>query len=509
MTDFALLSAAQGFYPIEHDRDGAFRWARQRFRLRRHQGQHYLDLVLGRQIAGRLTIESNQRHESHVELASGWHEYSFCLGQAINAELIFAIDPPLVEPNRPLLGAMVRSIAWHSSAERHDRIEAARANAILNDHEYRTGVTILRSVPPYLRVTLEVKCNIANKEPCVYCAWKWMKNEEIGAPAYDLSFLKGLGSYLSLAKLVTDCSYGEPPLNREFAKIVDLIATSDRALTFASNGSTLDEKIRRALLGRNVFLYVSIDSATSVGYARYRDDGFDRITANLKKLCDEKRSHANLPHVTVSFIVMHSNKGEIKSFLTLMHSIGVDRIKLLSLSRENCMDLDGRTKQRGSSFVFDYEDEILLLDELDTISQDARRLAENLGINLYIDWEDFPNHHGSDGNLPLCSEPWKTLYVLNRGILPCCYGRKPLARWSEQGPRSVHQFIDDIFNGATMQTMRHALATGAFPQYCLSSPNCPIVRKATADASHLDSRADIQSCSKSADWQPAPFHKRK
>jgi MoaA/NifB/PqqE/SkfB family radical SAM enzyme len=508
VTDFALLSAAQGFHPIEYDGEGAFRWTRQRFYLPRPQGQRYLDLVLGRQIPGRLTIEDNQRHESHVKLACGWHAYSLCLGRAINADVTLTIDPPLVELDRPLLGVMVRSIAWHDSAEWHDRVEAARANAILNDHEYRTGVTILRSVPPYLRVTLEVKCNIANKEPCVYCAWKWMKNEEIGAPAYDLPFLKGLGSYLSLAKLVTDCSYGEPPLNREFAQIVELIATSDRAMTFASNGSSLDKKIRRALLGRNVFLYVSIDSATSLGYARYRDDGFDRIIANLKNLCEEKKSHANLPHVTVSFIVMHSNKGEIESFLTLMHSIGVDRVKLMSLSRENCMDLDGLRKSRDG-FVFDYESEVMFLDELDAISQEASRTAQNLGINLYIDWDDFPNHHDSDGNRPLCSEPWKTLYVLNRGILPCCYGRKPLARWSEQGSRSVRQFIDDTFNGATMQTMRHALAAGVFPRYCLSSPNCPIVRRATADASHLESQADIHSCGKSADWQPAPVHMRK
>src|SRR6266436_3569156 len=84
MESFLLSGGVdEGFCPIEYDSDSAFRWARSRFHLRRPQGQHYLDLVLGREIPGRLTIESNQRHEHNVELAPGWHEYRGSLNNTI------------------------------------------------------------------------------------------------------------------------------------------------------------------------------------------------------------------------------------------------------------------------------------------------------------------------------------------------------------------------------------------------------------------------------------------
>ncbi len=384
---------------------------------------------------------------------------------------------------------MLRAVVWHNSSERHSQIERARANAILNDEEYRSGAVAMRSVPPYLHFSMEVRCNIANDQACVYCPWKYVKREEMGSPTSDLPFIKSLDPYWSVATKVTDCSIGEPTLHREFAQIVDLIATEERPFTFTSNGNTMRRKVRQALLGRNVEVYISIDSATSAGYARYRDDGFDGIIADLRTLCREKKLHRNLPHVTVSFIVMHSNQHELRDFIGLMHSIGVDRVKLMSLHREDCMDLDGRVQQRGE-FVFDYDREVLSLAELDAIGQEAQAAADEMGVDLYLDWKDFRAHHGSTGGEPLCSEPWKSLYVFNRGIFPCCFGRQPIARFTEQGSRSIEQFVEDTRNGAAFREIRDSLARGVFPAYCLSSPSCPIVRRATSEGATV-CRSDV------------------
>jgi MoaA/NifB/PqqE/SkfB family radical SAM enzyme len=447
-----------GCYPIEHDGIAPFRWTRPRFTLRPAHEACYLELELARpHVGGRLTLVDHQPPIDPIELIPGWQRCSIAS-----------------------LGVMLRSVTWHDDTARHLRIEGAMHNAVLNEQEYQAGSAVVRSIPPYLRITLEVRCNIANNEPCVYCAWKWMKNAEIGAPAADLSFVESLAPYLSYAKIVNDCSYGEPPLNRDFAEIVDLIATAERAFSFTSNGQTLQHKIRHALLGRNVHLYVSIDAATSAGYARYRDDGFDQVIDNVRDLCREKKSHGNLPHVTVSFIAMNSNKSELKDFIVLMQSVGVDRVKLMSLGRDGCMELDGRVKDRGN-FKFNYDDEIIPIAQLGTIGEEAKRDARHMGLDLYLDWEDFPAHHGPAPDRPLCSEPWKSLYVLNRGIFPCCFGRKPLAQWSDQGSRPLGQFVDKTFNGPAFQEIRRTLASGEFPQYCRSSPTCPIVRHATAD----------------------------
>jgi hypothetical protein len=94
---------------------------------------------------------------------------------------------------------------------------------------------------------------------------------------------------------------------------------------------------------------------------------------------------------------------------------------------------------------------------------------------LHIDWEQFPRNVQSPGG-PLCSEPWKTLYVLRRGIMPCCYATRPLATWDQQQGRPLDQFLRDVLNSAAFQDIRMHLAAGELSEYCRSTPSCPILK---------------------------------
>ena len=78
---------------------------------------------------------------------------------------------------------------------------------------------------------------------------------------------------------------------------------------------------------------------------------------------------------------------------------------------------------------------------------------------------------------PVCSEPWKTMYFLRRGIFPCCYGVNTLATWDQQGDRSLDQFLSDVFNSETMQSIRSELAQGRLAEYCRNTPSCPILKR--------------------------------
>ena len=73
-----------------------------------------------------------------------------------------------------------------------------------------------------------------------------------------------------------------------------------------------------------------------------------------------------------------------------------------------------------------------------------------------------------EGRVPACLEPWKSLYVLRRGVLPCCYGDHPLATMGEYA---------DTWNAPILQDIRRHIARGEFHAYCLGSQSCPIVRK--------------------------------
>ena len=69
---------------------------------------------------------------------------------------------------------------------------------------------------------------------------------------------------------------------------------------------------------------------------------------------------------------------------------------------------------------------------------------------------------------PACTEPWKSLYILRRGVFPCCYGGEPVAGMDD---------YREAWNSPLLQGIRAELAAGRFHTYCLKSAACPIVRK--------------------------------
>jgi len=78
------------------------------------------------------------------------------------------------------------------------------------------------------------------------------------------------------------------------------------------------------------------------------------------------------------------------------------------------------------------------------------------------------DHTLGENRLPACLEPWKSLYVLRRGVMPCCYGDRPLAAMGE---------YRETWNAPVLQDIRRHIARGEFHAYCLGSQSCPIVRK--------------------------------
>ena len=71
-------------------------------------------------------------------------------------------------------------------------------------------------------------------------------------------------------------------------------------------------------------------------------------------------------------------------------------------------------------------------------------------------------------NIPLCTEPWESYYILRRGIMPCCYGSQPIAPLSEWAT---------AWNSPKLQEIRKHLSQGRLSPYCRESFACPIVQK--------------------------------
>jgi hypothetical protein len=239
-----------------------------------------------------------------------------------------------------------------------------------------------------------------------------------------------------------------------------------------SNGVLLTPDIRKVLLGRQLTLYVSIDSATELGYRRYRHASLDKILDNLRDLCIEKKRYGGLTRVIVSFITMSSNVGEFEQFLERMVAIGVDAIKLRSLYCDPGFEIMNGS---ASSQRFNYRDELLDMDTLTEFLEKARALTDSAGIALVCE-HDF----GGDlehANVPLCREPWETIYVLRRGIMPCCFSKSPLFTWGELRDKTLAQFVKGAWNSPVIQEIRVALAQHRLHERCAETKSCPIVKK--------------------------------
>ena len=464
-----------GFYPVERDAIGSFAWTGPSFRIRLRRSAHFAHLKLCYYGAwGTLAIRSSHGSDQQVPIHRGWHDCVLPLYAAqagVELELYVAPLVPVAGDTRHL-GVMIREIELFDDPSRYERFVCTGANLRQNHWELHTGQTVLASSPPQLRISMDVRCNIPEtSQACVYCPWDWAKLAERGSPPFTLDMLDQLGTLYRSSLEIVDCSIGEPTMHREFGAIIARIDGDGKQLSLTTNGQLLTPHRRRELWGRNVLLYPSLDAATAEGYARYRNDRFDDLVSNLTALCREKKAHRNLPRVHLAFLVMHSNVVELRQFFDLACRIGVDEVKLRTLN----LDEDLAPVQLNNGYRFDYAQELLTVRELDALAPLARTWARERGLPLYIDWEQFPRNVQSPGG-PLCSEPWKTLYVLRRGIMPCCYATRPLATWDQQRGRSLDQFLRDVLNSAAFQDIRMHLAAGELSEYCRSTPSCPILK---------------------------------
>jgi len=470
------LGLLDGCYPTEYAPEGTFVWTRGQFRFRPPCRAKFMVLSLGYLgPQGTIRLFQDGVLAGLSDLREGWQGCALRLPAGIGW-LTLEIDPiPNVESDQRELGVMIRTISLFDEEQDFIRLRERFRNTVLNDSEFRQGLPILTSYPPNLRITTEVRCNIPEtSQACAYCTWDWAKELEKGSPAFGLETLDQLGSFYTNAQALNDCSIGEPVMNKQFGQIVSRFVDDDKHYSFTTNGQLMVERRRRDLLGRKIDVYFSLDAATPEGFKRYRNDRFDTIISNLRALCREKREHQNLPKVTASFIAMRSNAGEVEAYLELMKDVGVDQVKFRALN----LDDNVAPVVVNNGYRFDYHDETLSMSELREVGDKARRIAADLGLALHVDWDQFESDVKQDQ--PLCAEPWKTLYVLARGIMPCSFASEPLAKWKDQGARSLDRFLEDTFNSPAYQELRSELAAGRLAAYCRNTPSCPVLKRMTA-----------------------------
>jgi MoaA/NifB/PqqE/SkfB family radical SAM enzyme len=415
------------------------------------------------------------------------------------------------------LAVRVRPPLLHRDPERHLRIRRQHDNWVRNVREMLDGRPSLESTPVSLGIDLYGVCNV--KPPCVYCEWDYSKALEgtfVDAP-FTPDTLREWGPFFDNSVNLVNCSIGEPFMMKEFDDLLDAFGDGGKVLEMTTNGQILTDRNIQKLLGRPIDLYVSLDAGTAATYARVRNDRFDAIIQNLERLIAAKGGPGHYPRVHLVFMPMRVNVHELEDFVRICATLRVDRFVLRPLNDSPSVALDWTR----AGYRFEYQKELLPFDELVRVSGRAAELCRVHGVHL-ADQMDFggamgpqfdrwfeegrrsvtaaADPEGPDAAVrsdrpaatdasppqaaapadepgppslggerkPACTEPWKSLYILRRGVFPCCYGGAPIA------PMDQYR---EAWNGPLVRDIRSSLAEGRFHDYCLHSDACPIVRK--------------------------------
>ncbi len=222
------------------------------------------------------------------------------------------------------------------------------------------GRTALDSTPPSLGIDLYGTCNV--KPPCVYCEWDHAKNLEgdhVDTP-FTRDTLHEWGAFFDNAVSLVNCSIGEPFMMKPIDDLLDAFGDTGKVLEMTTNGQILTERNIQKLLGRPIDLYVSLDAATPLTYARLRNDTFEKILRNLRRLIEAKGGPGKLPRIHLVFMPMRCNVHELDAFVQLCADLRVDRMVLRPLNYSPSSAL--ATDRAG--YHYDYQQELLPFDEL-------------------------------------------------------------------------------------------------------------------------------------------------
>lgn len=510
-------SYAEGFYWEEDDGVTPFRWMQPRavltFDALGESGFLELEIASDFQdLSQELTVAAGEETVA-LSLLPGWVTLSVPVAAGVDRIELRAsklLPRSFYAPGDERdLAVRVARPRVHRDAERHRHVARQHANGVLNRRELLAGRTVLRSTPPSLGIDMYGVCNV--KPPCVYCEWDFAKDlegENVETP-FNLDTLTEYGDFFDNSTSLVNCSIGEPFMMKELDDLLDAFGDRGKFFEVTTNGQILTERNIKKLLGRKIQLYISLDAATPETYAKLRNDTFERILSNLRRLIAAKGGREGLPRVFLVFMPMQCNVHELEGFVELCAELDVDRMILRPLNYSVSSELDWER----DGYHFRYHEELLGFDELIRVSGRARALAEHYGVPL-ADQLDFggsmetmfaaefgegreavapreavaagiapaetaaaestsppePIETASLGEekLPACHEPWKSFYVLRRGTMPCCYGHAPIAEMGE---------FREAWNSPILQEIRRELAAGRFHRYCLDSVACPIVRK--------------------------------
>ncbi|MFQ6037555.1 MAG: radical SAM protein [Candidatus Aminicenantales bacterium] len=396
----------EGWFEQEQDEFFPFRWMALQAKgflpgeaLRRNRYVEFHGFSGFRDLSQTLEVQIDGKSLGTLPLLHNWNYYSFDVRPFFESdhnlpeertdfyELRLILNKPypreLHEQDARHLGMRVSDIRFHDDDATHQNFLFFHRNAVLNHREMLEGKARLSSYPLNLGVDLFGKCNI--KPPCVYCLWDWTKEWEADFvdDVVDEHTFEAYGPFFRSARLLINCSIGEPLLHPKLQDILDYCAKHKKILEISTNGQAFTDRTIQALVGKPIFLYVSLDAASKETYAKIRNDRWDEIIPNLVRLNEERKKRGNLPKLHMVFMPMRVNKHELEDYFRLCRKVDADALILRPLL---VLENPGIEEHRAG-YHFVYENELLSREELEEIFRECAVYERKYGIPVANQFE--------------------------------------------------------------------------------------------------------------------------
>lgn len=394
LAEKAEIVYEQGWYEWEYNEFFPFAWMTREANLFLPANQlkthKYFSFYAFSQYANfgqklKLVLEGSELCE--VPLIKNWNFYSFAVPESVikedhksGYELHLSLDklyPMKYHEEDPReLGAKISQIKFHDDDEIHKEFQFFHRNIMLNYEERKRGEMELKSYPINLGIDLLAKCNM--KPPCVYCLWDWMKEEEEGyiETVVDEKTFEEYGPFFRSARLLINCSIGEPLMHPRFEQIMEYCTKHNKIMEISTNGQAFTNRTIKALVGNPIYLYISLDAATKETYAKIRNDRWESIIPNLVLLNEERKKKGNLPKIHMVFMPMKVNKNDLEDYFRLCQKIEADALILRPLLVLNKPKIE---HERGG-YLFNYKNELLSREELEEIFKECQAYSKKYGV---------------------------------------------------------------------------------------------------------------------------------
>jgi MoaA/NifB/PqqE/SkfB family radical SAM enzyme len=400
---------------------------------------------------------------------------------------------------------------------------AYRANLRLSEIEFSRQHLYLHSLPRILGLVLANGCNI----DCPHCYQakngdNLLKPKSIGDELRRE--FRAFYPYLSTLRVQGGEAFAYPG----FADLTEDVAGTVRrpVLSASTNGTLIDERWAERIVRipfRN--LTVSIDGGTAATYAGLRCGAqLDAVLANVERIHRWKSKLASeMPYLDSFFVVMRSNFRELPQYFELMAASGFSEISLQTpeINRENSSRHPTLVRDEVIASDAEVREVYQILQKLLPLGRLRFRAIRTSGFTslfrehrldasflrehsegLYPDSEGLTGAASSDASptstedrVPLCPNPWTTLFVAENGDVHVCFLAEPVGNLYQAPLISIWNSPAALAKRSRMISGRY-VASGCSPHWCswrdakkAAVPASAEIQSGIAEMQQLASRA--------------------